>query len=699
MSKSLFRPGQNCAAVAHADRVAFIVDAEDYFRAFMQAAERAQCSITILAWDFDSRTPLGADAAGKPILLGDFLNRLARGNRKLRIRILDWDFPVVYGTDREAAPGSRGGWKPHRRIDFRFDDTHPVAGSHHQKIVLIDDKLAFSGGLDLTNKRWDTREHKAEDPRRVFEKEPYPPFHDVMIAVDGAAAEALAQVARARWFDATGEKLPPVKVKSDPWPEKLGVEIEGADLAVSCTTPATDESEGIHHIQALYLDMIESARDYIYIENQYFTSERIGRALAASLAKPQGPEIVVVTRLLSHGWLEELTMTTLRTKLVNELRKADVHGRLQVFYPDVPGLCEGTCLDIHSKVTIVDDEWLRIGSANLSNRSMGMDTECDVTVEANGEKRVREAIRGFRDSLIGEHVGAEARAVASEIERAGTMAEAIERMGSPARHLKTLECPEPPETKIAIAKVGDPEEPVFEGIVRKINPQSVVRAFPVRRLTVVFGAILLAAIALALVWTHTPLKDVVTRENAMALAGTFAGLWWAPLLVVLAYTPASFIMFPRWLITMTAVIAFGPYKGFVYAMSGVILAGIATFLPGKLVGRDTIRHLAGRKLRRVANFMEQRGLLAVTLVRLVPIAPFPVVNIVMGAMRVKLWHFVLGTFVGMLPGMLAATVLSDQLAAALEDPARVNPWMIAAALLALGTLTYFGQRMLRRSPS
>jgi uncharacterized membrane protein YdjX (TVP38/TMEM64 family) len=212
------------------------------------------------------------------------------------------------------------------------------------------------------------------------------------------------------------------------------------------------------------------------------------------------------------------------------------------------------------------------------------------------------------------------------------------------------------------------------------------------------GGIVIAAIALALAWTHTPLKDVVTRDNAMALASVFTDQWWAPLAVILVYTPASFIMFPRWLITMTAVLAFGPWHGFVYAMTGVILAGIATFIPGRLVGRDTVRRLAGPRLKPVTKFMEQRGLIAVTLVRLVPIAPFPVVNLVMGAMRVKLWHFVLGTFAGMLPGMIAATVLSEQLAAALEEPARVNFWLIGAVLLAMGTLGYFGQRILRRSP-
>jgi phospholipase D1/2 len=701
MPATLFVPGTNCAAVAHAGRAAFIVDAEDYFRAFMQACEKAERSIVILGWDFDSRTPLcNSENEAECTRLGDFLDGLARKNRHLRIRILDWDYPLVFGTDRETPPSLGISWQPHRRIDFRFDDTHPVGGSHHQKIVVIDDKLAFSGGLDLTSKRWDTRAHTADDKRRMHDEKPYPPFHDVMIAVDGEAALALSKVACERWKNATGEAftVKPVSSASDPWPDELAVDVADVRVAIACTFPKTEDTPGVHHVEKLYLDMIERARDYIYIENQYFTSQVIGEALKKSLAKAEGPEIFVVTRLLSHGWLEEVTMTALRTKLVRDLREADRHGRLQVVYSDVHGLCEGTCLDIHSKVMIVDDEWLRIGSANLSNRSMGMDTECDVTIEAAGDAGVKQAIRAFRDSLFAEHSDCQVDDVAREIGRAGSMAGAVKALGSQARRFREIEAPELSEAKLALAKIGDPEAPLIEAMTP--GPEAARPAparFPIRKLAYGLGGVLVAAIVLALLWTHTPLAHMVTRENASALADRFSDFWWAPLLLVAAYTPASFIMFPRWIITMTAVIAFGPWKGFVYAMSGVLLAAVATFLPGRFIGKDRVRRFAGPRLKRVAKFMEQRGLIAVTAVRLVPVAPFPVVNLAMGAMRVRLAHFVLGTFIGMLPGMFAATVLSDQLAAALEEPARVNGWLIAAAILALATLAFFGQRLLRRS--
>jgi uncharacterized membrane protein YdjX (TVP38/TMEM64 family) len=115
-----------------------------------------------------------------------------------------------------------------------------------------------------------------------------------------------------------------------------------------------------------------------------------------------------------------------------------------------------------------------------------------------------------------------------------------------------------------------------------------------------------------------------------------------------------------------------------------------------MVSRDTIRRLAGKKLKPLTHFMERKGLIAVTILRLMPIAPFPIVNLVMGAMRVKLWHFVVGTIIGMMPGMLAATILSEQLAAALEDPTRVNFWLIGAAVLVIVAVVFFGQRYMRR---
>jgi phospholipase D1/2 len=134
--QSLLRLGYNCWAIARAERVALIVDAKDYFRAFYEAALRARHSILVLAWDFNSQTRLHYDAVpkdGPPALLGDFLDYITRRRRGLHVRVLNWDYPMVFGTDREFPPiYGLGGWTPSRRVHLRYDDTHPVGASQHQ---------------------------------------------------------------------------------------------------------------------------------------------------------------------------------------------------------------------------------------------------------------------------------------------------------------------------------------------------------------------------------------------------------------------------------------------------------------------------------------------------------------------------------------------------------------------------------------
>jgi len=685
---NLFRPGVNCCAVGHAQRVALLVDGAAYYAAFVRAARKARRSIMIVGWDFDSRTVLSHDEQSRPVLkLGPFLNDLARARRSLHIRLLEWDYPVIFGTDRELSPIYGLSWKPHRRIHFRFDDTHPLAGSHHQKIVVIDDQIAFVGGLDLSSKRWDTPSHRPDEPGRVFEGKPYPPMHDLMAAVDGQAAQALGDIVRARWLAATGERIEPIETRHDPWPSTLHPDMTDVHFGIACTSPPIEDAAPVQHVERLYLDMIARARHYIYIENQYFTSHKIARALADRLLDPDGPEIVLVTRLLSHGWLEELTMQVLRARHVEDLRKADEHGRFYACYPHVPGLAKNTCVDTHSKLMIVDDEWLRIGSANLSNRSMGVDTECDLVLQADAQPRVASRIRDFRNRLLAEHLGAQPEQVAQTILQQGSMRSAIDLLSKEGRKLAPLEIELPSETTLSAAALADLEQPVsMDQLMTQItNETSEAKSgFPWGKLV---AAIAIIA-GLTIMWRFTPMADLFTAQNVIAWTDSFSKNWWAPLVLVAAYTPASLVMFPRPLITLAAVVSFGPWEGFLYAMSGVLIASAAGFYAGRAVGRQTVRRLAGRRLNRLSQALQQRGVLAVTAVRLVPIAPFIVESMVAGAIRIKLWQLNVGTFLGMLPGTLTATIIGDAAQAALHDPSRINWWWVGGTvgLLLLGSV-------------
>jgi uncharacterized membrane protein YdjX (TVP38/TMEM64 family) len=214
---------------------------------------------------------------------------------------------------------------------------------------------------------------------------------------------------------------------------------------------------------------------------------------------------------------------------------------------------------------------------------------------------------------------------------------------------------------------------------------------------VIVGIAILVAVGLGLVWRYTPLAHIVTPESAIAFAQSLSGYWWAPLVLILSYTPATLVMFPRWLITLAAVAIFGPWPAFAYAEAGVLVAALASYVAGTVVSVNTVRRMAGPRLNRVKRLLRRRGIVAVTIVRLVPVAPFIVVNIVMGALRIPVHHYLIGTGLGMLPGMLATTVLGDQLTDALAAPTRANLWMAGAAVLAIAMIAFAGQRWLRHA--
>lgn len=732
---TLLQPGRNCWRVEKAPRAAFLVDGDDYFRAFVEAARKAKRSILISGWDFHSRTRLLCrDSKDCELELGDFLNDLARRNRHLHIHILIWDYPVIFGLDREWAPFYGLGWQPHRRVHFRYDNTHPTGGSHHQKIVVVDDAVAFNGGIDLTCRRWDTNDHSPDNTHRNMKGTAYPPFHDLMMAVEGDAARSLGDLVRERWRKATGETLRPpaaqrrvfrrraaaAEMKTSRWPESLPAHLNDVEIGISRTAPAVNGDPGVREVEALYVDMIAAAKASIYIENQYFTADKVGDALAARLAEPEGPEIIVVLRQLSHGWLEELTMQTLRTRLLQKLREADKYQRFRVFYPFINGLKEGTCIDVHSKMIVIDDELVRIGSANLANRSMGLDTECDLTIEARGREDVQEQIRGLRSLLLAEHLGFAVKQVSEAVASAGNLRDAIDQLHREDRTLMPLnESPQVSDTLLNVISVADPEKPVgLADLAQIFSPRSpetsMADADPGAFVTNRPGedassellgtptgpswgklaGIAAVVFALTALWKFTPLSAYLEGNHIMSWAREAGRAWWVPILTVLAFTPASYVMFPRPLITLFAVIAYGPVWGFVIAMTGIQVAAWSSYVAGTRLDPATVRRMAGAKLDKILQVLRRRGLLAMTALRLVPLAPFAVEGVVAGAMRMRLWEFLLGTAIGILPGTLTSTVFSNQISTWLDDPRRINYWAIAFVLFLLGGATWLVRRWL-----
>jgi phospholipase D1/2 len=429
--------GRNCWRIARASRAAFLVDAAVYYQAFAEAAEKAERSIAILAWDINGliRLRRRRPEAGRAQSLREFFLHLLDSKPQLHIYILNWDFPLIYAAERELLPIFDEPWHTHPRLHFVWDASHPVGACHHQKVVVIDDRLAFVGGLDLTDERWDMPCHKGQDRRRHGCRElDYKPFHDTMMLVEGRAAWDLGQLVRERWrrvgvTQTQGEAVWPLAptATTDLWPQSVEPEIRDIDVAISRTEPAFADCPAVREIENLYRDSIAAAQRMIYIENQYFTGRIVVEAIAARLQEKEGPEIVVVLPQGTNSWMEEASLGVLRAETLRDLMARDPHGHLRVCYPQIPDLEEGDYLKVHSKVMVVDDRLLRIGSANICNRSMGMDTECDLAIEAHTDDDSR-AVARFRNRLLAEHLGTTPEDIAERLRETGSLLATIDSL-------------------------------------------------------------------------------------------------------------------------------------------------------------------------------------------------------------------------------------------------------------------------------
>jgi phospholipase D1/2 len=208
------------------------------------------------------------------------------------------------------------------------------------------------------------------------------------------------------------------------------------------------------------------------------------------------------------------------------------------------------------------------------------------------------------------------------------------------------------------------------------------------------AAVVLAALAAA--WRWTPLAEIVTVENILQWTRAVRDTWWAPIVMVAVYVPGSLILFPRPVMTLVSVMSFGVLWGLVWATLGVLLAALVTYGLGRLLKRDTVRRLAGDDFEKAGKLLREHGIVAVFGANMLPTPPFAVQNIIAGAARIPLWQFMAGTFLALLPGMVAWTVFGDQLANAMEDSGKVNFWLIGAAVVLLVAFTFFARRFLAK---
>ncbi len=450
------------------DEMGVLIDGSNFYPELHRAMVHAQRSIVMSGWQFDTSVALlrgkEAERAAAPVDFLHLLKHLCETRPWLRVWILAWDFHPILAMEREWLQKLVFDWNIPDRLSFVYDSNHAPRGAHHQKFITLDGELSFVGGMDVCEDRWDEPSHLLHNPLRVSRGEPYKPFHDVHTVVRGRGfAGAINELFLGRWARAGGEPFDPeLLAPAGTFAAHAlthAVPIPARRIEISRTDPHSlpeDENKPCTEIRETLVEGIAAAQQLIYVETQYFSAHAIAEAFEQRMRAVNRSKLNIVMVLNPEGesWREVLAMGLSQAQLIDRLRRvARETGHQLGFFVTVPHCDEegapGRTTYIHSKVMIIDDRWLNIGSANLNNRGMGVDTELNVTVQGD-EPALREAIADLRVKLLAEHMGG------TEVREVDTLVEALHAA------MKTSVCrlrshPSPTEAEQLALSMVDPQ--------------------------------------------------------------------------------------------------------------------------------------------------------------------------------------------------------------------------------------------------
>lgn len=411
MSRPLLVPGQTCATLVTSTSAGLLIDGRDFFRAVYDACSQAERTIFMAGWQFASDVELlrGDDVCDPayPSSFLDFLRELCEHKPALEVYLLPWDSSAVFAFEREPLQRLKFRRKGHPRIHWRMDNSHPPGASHHQKLIVIDRSLAFVGGMDLCTSRWDDRQHCAAKKERCTHGRPDGPYHDVQAYVTGEAVDVLGRWFAWRWQQATSEELTLPDVAPRDLVFTPTIAVHAPRIGLARTLPAMDDpaTRPVTELLQLHVRAIGQARRVIYIENQYLSSDELWRAIKARLeAGAPHLQIVLVLPEKSAGFKERISIGVYQQAILESLTEAaERNGHaLGVYYQAACGPDGDVPVFIHAKVLAVDDRFLLVSSANLTNRSMSFDSELGIAWES---REPTASQRNARVELLGEHCG------------------------------------------------------------------------------------------------------------------------------------------------------------------------------------------------------------------------------------------------------------------------------------------------------
>lgn len=695
------QPGKDHWAGTRARQARVLQNGAAYFKAVRQAMLQARHSIFIIGWDIDSRVELlrGEDnpGDGSPITLAEVLSDVIERRSGLEVFLLIWDYSVVFAPERENLPRLNWSLLVPERLHLCLDDTMAIGASYHQKIVVIDDSLAFCGGLDLTNNRWDRVEHRLEEPARHDPTgKPFAPYHDLQMMVSGEAAGTLGTLARQRWDNASNTAVPGMKGGRDLWPASIKPDFEDIPLKIARTVAKTATSPCKDEIQQRYLQAIATAEEFIYIENQYLASETIGRAIVERmLEKPRLRLIALTTITPSYGWFETYSMAVGRASFRSMFHRAGLDDRVLILYPVISAEDGSETVKVHSKLMIIDNRYLQLGSANISNRSMRVDNECDLAISVRNKTEEKQLAR-ILHRLLAEYLQQPTDAIEQALQKR-TVYELISDNINQVPGFKMIgEDRYESQLSEVIRPLADPASPLVEprylsfadkgrGSARSLNN--------IYRMTLLIGLLIL----IASMWKWTPLADWIEPQNLEPLIQKLQHHQLGAVIMVSIFVIGGMVFFPVTLMIALTAAVFGPVYGFFYALLGSLLSAVASFAIGDKLNRSFLHGLLkGKKFRRINRLLSEYGIFSVVFVRMVPVAPFTIVNLAAGMSSINLRDFIYGTLLGMAPGILMLALVGDRLNHLWQEPSLHNMAITGGAILGWLGISFLLQRMINR---
>jgi phospholipase D1/2 len=670
-TNDLFEENVHYTARARANALGFLLDSAAYYAALADVIPRARRRVLIVGWCFDDRIRLVRGGGDPGAGVGDMLISAARDNPTLSVQLVLWKAPPFFSGDQHISAGFMQAVESLPNLTIQYAESESAFGSVHEKYVIIDDVLAFLGGMDISLNRWDTPDHRTPNCNRVNpEGVAYNPYHDTQVAMTGPVVQDLFEIAQRtvsvdrRWNPADTHL----------WPAQVAVDLENAEVLISLTRSHTDPHvEDTHQIKAVYMKVIRSAQEFIYIENQYFSDEDVTEELVRQLSRPDGPEVVIVMARELPDALGRWTMGVSASMHLHRLMQADRYDRLgfyNLFSPDDPSID----VKVHSKMMIVDGRIVTLGSANINRRSFKFDSELNVTIDARQTDDPR-CIRRLEESILARHCGLTVDRWRELLRRNGgsrraALRERAETWIGMEEGNSFLDPASIPGEMVEYADMERAPEPetVFHTLARQ-NPREFIRRTKRVWILVLLAAGLLGAIFYVAQSDIDVDRVLRSIEEINATRPVLAGL-----LSILAYWLAMTLF-----VTIVVPIVFfaalhGPWWGMLYSVLGLFSGATIFYAVGLVLhnGERINRYRVIRNTRKQLEEIKPHGTWAVAVSRMVPSGPFLVVNLVTGLLRFSPRQFLAGSIMGLMPGIVAFSFFGEIIRNVFTDPGWFN---------------------------